>query len=376
MAKSRRTFGSVEELPSKRYRARYTGPDGLKYTAPITFDTKTDADAWLTLRRAEIVSRAWRPPEAEAPPEVLFVEYAEQWLSLREHKPKTRAQYRLILDSHLIPAFGDLPLTSITSAGVRAWYAETLRDKPAMRAHCYSLLRTIMRAAVDDEHISVSPCKIVGAGATRRAKRIEPATLEELAATVQGMPERLRLAVILAAWCALRFGEVSALRRQDVDLKNQALHIRQAATYTPEVGRIVQSPKTSAGTRNVSIPPHLMPLVREHLRDHTAAERTALLFPSTRDVSKPIASSSMHWHFDRATSAAGRKDLSFHALRHTGAVLAASTGATLAELMDRLGHDSPAAALRYQHAAKGRDSEIARLLSGLVTPAATPNEKD
>ena len=84
----------------------------------------------------------------------------------------------------------------------------------------------------------------------------------------------------------------------------------------------------------------------------------------------------MHWHFDRATAAAGRKDLSFHALRHTGAVLAASTGATLAELMDRLGHDSPAAALRYQHAAKGRDSEIARLLSGLVTPAATPNEKD
>jgi len=55
-----------------------------------------------------------------------------------------------------------------------------------------------------------------------------------------------------------------------------------------------------------------------------------------------------------------------HDLRHTGAVLAASTGATLAELMARLGHSTPAAALRYQHAAAGRDAEIARALSALV----------
>ena len=52
-------------------------------------------------------------------------------------------------------------------------------------------------------------------------------------------------------------------------------------------------------------------------------------------------------------------------LRHTGAVLAAQTGATLAELMGRLGHTTPGAALRYQHAAHGRDAEIARRLSAL-----------
>jgi integrase len=55
-----------------------------------------------------------------------------------------------------------------------------------------------------------------------------------------------------------------------------------------------------------------------------------------------------------------------HDLRHTGATLAAQTGATLAELMGRLGHSTPAAALRYQHAAQGRDAEIARLLSKMA----------
>jgi len=59
-------------------------------------------------------------------------------------------------------------------------------------------------------------------------------------------------------------------------------------------------------------------------------------------------------------------DLRFHDLRHSGAVLAAMSGATLAELMARLGHSTPTAALIYQHAAKGRDREIAALLSKLA----------
>ena len=62
---------------------------------------------------------------------------------------------------------------------------------------------------------------------------------------------------------------------------------------------------------------------------------------------------------------AGRPDLRFHDLRHSGAVLAA-TGATLAELMGRLGHSTPQAAMRYQHAPQGRDKKIAAALSKIA----------
>jgi integrase len=55
-----------------------------------------------------------------------------------------------------------------------------------------------------------------------------------------------------------------------------------------------------------------------------------------------------------------------HWLRHTGATLAASTGASTKELMHRLGHSSPDAALGYQHAVSSRDAEIARGLDALV----------
>ena len=69
-----------------------------------------------------------------------------------------------------------------------------------------------------------------------------------------------------------------------------------------------------------------------------------------------------------ARKTAGRGDLRWHDLRQTSAVLAAQTGATLAELMGRLGHSTPGAAMRYQHAAADRDAEIAKRLSQLVEP--------
>jgi integrase len=79
-----------------------------------------------------------------------------------------------------------------------------------------------------------------------------------------------------------------------------------------------------------------------------------------------LAPASLYRVFYPARKVAGRPDLRWHDLRHTGAVLAASTGASLAELMARLGHSTPQAALKYQHASRGRDAEIAALLSKLA----------
>ena len=75
----------------------------------------------------------------------------------------------------------------------------------------------------------------------------------------------------------------------------------------------------------------------------------------------------LHQSWRNARAAAGREDLRIHDLRHTGATMAAITGATLAELQQRLGHSTVSAALRYQHAARGRDVEIASKLSELAS---------
>jgi integrase len=362
------TFGAVETLPSGRHRARYRGPDGRRYTAPTLFLYKKDARGWLALRQAEIIRNAWTPPDAQAdkPNPITFAEYAETWLAERDLKDRTREHYRKLLDQRLLKApFAALPLSSITSDDVRTWHATFGTKTPTMRAHCYGLLRTIMATAASDGKMLVNPCVIRGAGSARRVHKIRPATLDNLEIITTEMPEAYRPMILLASWCAMRYGELTELRRMDVDLTDEVIRIRRGVVRVNGGAFSVTTPKSDAGVRDVAIPPHLLPALQAHLSKHVGKERDSLLFPAKSG--DHLAPATMNRWFYKARDRAKRPDLRFHDLRHSGAVLAASTGASLAELMARLGHSTPAAAMRYQHAAQGRDREIAALLSKLAS---------
>lgn len=345
-------------LPSGRHQARYVGPDGKRYDAPITFDSHAAAEEWLATQRARIAAEMWKSPT----PSFTFGEYAARWLEQRNLKPRTAAHYQIILVRFLLPEFTDVQLKAITPDMVRVWHAKLITG-PTYKAHAYSLLRTIMRTAVDDRLIDTSPCVIRGAGAVKRKVVIRPATLAELEAIATAMPGPYRLMVVLGAWAALRFGELDELRRSDVDLNAGIIRVRRAVSFVNGEA-IVSTPKSAAGRRDVHLPPHILPAVREHLRN-VVTGRDGLIFPGPNGDHLAHGTFADWWH--AARDQAGRPDLRFHDLRHTGAVMAASTGATLAELMARLGHSTPQAALRYQHAAQGADARIAQRLSELAS---------
>ena len=281
----------------------------------------------------------------------------------RPIKARTQEHYQQILDDHLLPAFGGRQLAAIKPRDVRAWYETTLTDRPTMRSHAYSLLRTIFTSAVNDELVEANPCRIVGAGRANRVHRIRPASIAELGILTEAMPDRLQLSVTLASWCALRFGEIVELRRGDIDLSEEVIRIRRAAVRTSD-GYLVTTPKSEASVRDVDLPPHIIPAIEDHLAKYVGTGRDSLVFPAEHGGHLQPSTLQRHWY--KARALAGRPDLRFHDLRHSGAVLAAATGATLAELMDRLGHSTPQAAMRYQHAVRGRGREIATLLSKLA----------
>jgi integrase len=376
MSRQRRSFGKIRKLPSGYYQASYLGADGVRYLADRTFERKIDAEGFLAVRRSELVRDAWLPPAPVKPDVLTVAEYAERWLAARELTPKTRRLYRGLLDGHVLPVFGTFPLDGVSAAAVRDWHgALAIATGKTRRAHAYGLLRTILNTAIDEELIGANPCRIKGAGSTRRVVRIEPATTDELVALVAAMPERYAVMVLLGAWCALRLGELSELRRKDVDLKQGLLKVRRAVTFV-DGEFIVGDPKTEAGKRDVHVPPHLLPAVRQHILSHAGPGLNGLLFPSPTDAAAHLNPSSFEWHWRQARKTAGRPTLRFHDTRHTGATLAAQAGATLAELMARLGHTTANAAMRYQHAAAGRDAEIARRLSDMVAPAAVVIDLD
>ena len=373
--RARSSFGNLRRLPSGRYQARYTDPTGRLRSAPVTFETKGDAESFLASVRTDIARDTWTPTTSRRAKVLTFASYADKWLQAKASStqrkplaPRTREHYQQLLDRFLLPTFGDLPLRAITENDVAEWYSVTAVDRPTTRAHAYTLLSSILGAAATRSAgapplIPFNPASIRGAGTADRSKHTEPASLEEIAAITEAMSERYRAMILLAAWTGLRFGELTELRRGDVDTKAGVVKVRRAVVRV-DGSTLVRKPKSAAGVRDVAIPPHLLPLIREHLLQHTEGGKDGLLFPAAGGGH--LAPSTLYKSFYRARAAAGRPDLRFHDLRHTAATMAAATGATMAELMARLGHSTQQAAIRYQHAAKGRDQAIAAALSKLA----------
>ncbi|ODR03912.1 integrase [Mycolicibacillus koreensis] len=362
MARKKRGFGRLRKLPSGRWQAAYVGPDAKLHRAPRTFDTETSAEGWLAQERRKIDLGTWGAVERSDG--MTLHSYADRWLEQRNLRPRTRAHYRSLLDRLVLPALGDIKLAKLSPARIREWHAGLGTETPTRNAHAYSLLHAVCQTAVQDELLDGNPCRIPKASQTKRRRQVDVLTPAELNRLAAKMPKHLQMSVTLAAWCGLRWGETSELRRKDVEADCTAIHIRRAVTYR-DGSCHVGEPKTSAGIRTVSVPPHVRPSLKKHLATHVAKGGESLLF------SRPDGSHVLHHHYqypwEAAREAIGRPTLRVHDLRHLGAVMAAQSGATTAELMRRLGHSTPAMAMEYQHAVDGRDAQIAERLSLLAT---------
>jgi integrase len=178
----------------------------------------------------------------------------------------------------------------------------------------------------------------------------------------ESVPEHYRVAVPVAAWCGVRFGELIELRRKDVhaDGQRKTLKIRRAATRVNNK-LVVGPPKTDAGIRDVTVPPHVATQLRDHMTNRTGRGPEAFVFTTTRG--KRLSTTAFTKSVKTGFAAVGKGDMRVHDLRHVGATLAAQAGATTKELMSRLGHTTPDMAMRYQIAAQERDVKIAEDMS-------------
>ena len=377
--RSRRSFGKIKKLPSGHYQASYIGPDGERHNGPVTFLLKQNADQWLAMRQSEIVDHSWKPPApAEDVVTPTLADYASSWLVTRRTrsgeplKPRTVDLYHSLLDRQILPVLGAKQVAYITADDVDGWYASLLPYAPTRRAHSYALLSSIMRSASSGRHqlIAENPCQIEHATHVPRRFEPKPATPEQIAVIVENMPDKYRALILIAAWCGLRWGEVSELRRKDVDLKAMTVRVERAVVWR-KGQTTVGTPKSRAGVRTIALPPNLRPALQRHLAVHAMPGEDGLLFPN--------ASQTGHLHvntlcktYHRARRVAGRPDLRVHDLRHSAATMAAQAGATLAELMARMGHSTTKAALVYQHVAEGRDRIIAERMALLAQPSPVP----
>ncbi len=367
-----RRFGRLRRLASGRWQARYHGPDGIDRAAPHTFARKVDAERWLNAVEADLISGEWTDPDAA---QVGLTEFGRRWIEERAGlRPKTVQLYRGLLARQIAPGLGGLALDAISPARVRAWRAALLNDgvSAVTAAKAYRLLKTMLQTAVDDRLLRMNPCQIRGASVERSPER-PTLTIEEVLTVADGMPPRLRLMVLLGTFASLRFGELAALQRQHLDATAGWVQVRATVVELIDGSLIVGPPKTAAGRRTVAIPSSLLGDVRSHLDEFVAGGPDALVFTGPRGA--PLRRSNFQSWWRPAMESADISGVRFHDLRHTGNTITAQSGATLSDLMARMGHASTRAAQIYLHTTSTRDRTVADAMNDVIRAARAGTER-
>jgi integrase len=301
--------------------------------------------------------------------ERLFGPYADAWLDHRLVKgkpltPTTRQGYKALMRRHITPAFDATKLRQITPERVRKWHTEVTAKSQDQGAKSYRLLRAILTTAVSDELIARNPCTIKGAGIEQARERpmVETKTVLALADAI--LP-RLHCLVLLAGLGGLRAGELLGLQRRDIDpLHNTVTVARQAHEITGQ-GRVITTPKSDAGNRELQMPEFVMEALETHLKSYVATAPDSPVF--TRKTGLPLRRQDLSHEWSDACTAVGIKGVTIHDLRHHAlTVVARDPNVTTRELMAYGGHSSSVAALRYQHATTERGKAIASYLDGVV----------
>lgn len=351
---SSRPFGNIRKLSSGRYQARYWHL-GKQVPADTTFATKADARAWLATMETDLLSGRHVDPSSGRE---RFGVFAGRWLEARDLRPRTRDTYASQL-AHILDEFETVELRKITPSAVRAWHGRL--SKSGLHANTvakvYRLFRTMLDTAVDDGLLRTNPVHIKGAAVERSIERpmLDWDDIERIADAIH---PRFRALVWVGATSGLRYGELTGLTRRHVDLEDRSLRVDQALSFVKGQGPTLGPPKSSAAHRTVVIPSGVAEMLAAHLDEYVDDDPDALVFTSVRD--SPLVNRYFAPYWKRALKAAGLdSSIRFHDLRHHAGTSAATAGASLREIMARMGHASSDASLRYLKASARRDAEIA-----------------
>ncbi|MUL85232.1 MULTISPECIES: site-specific integrase [unclassified Mycolicibacterium] len=374
----------------KRWRGWYVGGDGKPRTK--RFRTESEAEQWSNTERGKVVTNVWVSPDVGTD---TFRSVAELWFTTKQgaqRKPKTLAGYRSILDTLVLPRWGDTPIREITYGDLSAWIASLSVDgshagtglSASRIRQTHQLIgaafKYAVKAGLASKNIAaeISPRHDLPEAPETEQHYLTHAQLIQFASGAG----RFETLTLILGYCGLRFGEAAALRRRDVGDKK--ITVRNSATYVQGQGIVETATKTKR-TRRVPVPTP----VWERLKTELPTEPDAFVFPSRKGGHLPLGE--YRWAFDNGvsdvqaatkvkrqqeTAEAGEPStpefptITPHDLRHTCASLAISEGANVKVVQHMLGHATASMTLDlYGHLMSDDLSEVADKLGKAITAA-------
>ena len=291
-------------------------------------------------------------------------------------KQSTLVKYHIILNRHLLPALGDVPLSEMTNQKIEAFSRQLLQTlAPRTVSDILSVLRSILRSAILDG-FSV-PCDGSAVQVRRSASEIRVLTHCEQSLLCSYLYENLDLrnaGILLSLYTGLRIGEICALRWEDISLRDKLLHVRRTMqrlqNLSPEGPRtrIVETPpKSATSTRTI-------PLSEELVRVLLSLPGPREGYFLTGDPCSFIEPRAMQYHFARVTRQCKIAQANYHALRHTFATRCVELGFDVKSLSELLGHSTVTMTMdRYVHPTMEHKRARMQRLTAPMTAELTAN---
>lgn len=325
-----------------RWRVRWVDDTGHEKSK--VFDRKPAAQAYLNKLTADVQRGEYIDPRKASE---TFGSVAEAWFRTKGHRqPKTLAGYRSLMDTIVLPRWGDVPLKKINYEGYSTWLGGLAVDGSqagnGLSASRITQAHQLVGAVLKYAQRTGKTAKNVAAEISRTQDLPQQTARERRYLT---HCELLRLAkatgrfetlTLVLGYCGLRFGEAVALRRRHVG--DRELTITASATHVTGKGIVETATKTKR-TRHVPVPKPVWDRLESELPD----EPNALVFPRQRGGLLPLEE--YRRAFDRACAEVGIEGLVPHGLRHTTASLAISAGANVKVVQRMLGHATAAMTL-------------------------------
>jgi integrase len=340
-------------LPDGRQVQKKIGPAwSERGRPPVGYFTKRQAEAWLR----DVLDQARRgglPGLVRSG--VTFNEAAEEWLRFieedRERKPSTLVDYRSALKAHLLPAFGERALESITAEEIELWRRSLTGLSNRSKNKLLIQLHGIFRRAQIVWNVPVNPLARVEKHPMRTSGDIQVFSPEEVWSLVRAAASEQDGAIYLtAAFTGLRMGELLALRWRDVDFAGSTIRVR--ASFA---GGAVTTPK-SGKVRAVPLAPDVAGALAKLGRRENWVGEDDLVFAG--ETGGFLDGSALRRRYKAALAAAGLRPLRFHDLRHTfGTRMIAK--ADIRRVQEWMGHSNVQTTMRYLHyAPRPEDAQL------------------
>ena len=330
--------------------------------------------------------------------QMFFGDYVKIWETRHNSRKAltTQETNRRLIDFRILPAFQQYRLGAITGEQIMQFLDELRQadmntrtkdndgklSETSIHKH-YRMLNHLFNKAVEWRMLDKNPCKDIPKDERPKPHYHhypiwEEEDLQRFLKILGDLPDnkanvKHKAMFYLGLLCGARSGEITALTWEDVDWKNQLIHITKSQKYMNSRLMEVSKPKTTESVRDVYVDEYVLELLRKHkenqeeyLANKGYENPHGYLFLAIHlrnDELVPVSPSCHYMWLTKICKKHGLPHITVHSLRHMAATYALNHGAALTTVQSMLGHTNLRTTSIYLHPLESQKKETAQIMS-------------